>query len=1045
MNIYKTLENGIIIAEYEPKMAEAIARMWNMSNSSWGGESGITTASQIIEKHSAASNFNVYIAMDGEEAVGYCSLARFLQDADTLIINLLNVRPDYHGKKVGKELVLIALERTIELGYPRLDLYTWPGNTKAVPLYKKCGFLWEDKPDSTHLVNFMPTILKTGLFAKFFDETGCDWYKDSARNIEICPDGKIIDKFQIFDYSWKSSGKMLRVGYESSGRGMRLIETDDYLIELTAPNHELPFGISYDANFKIQNKSGKPLDIKITGINDGNISFDYIMTDSITGTKEFSAPFFVGQIDRPQDKKKLHPCVMSDITINGETVRFGMGIEAKFPLWVNLIHERRAAKLGVTAPCYINIKNSMPKDIKVSFDLPKNKIMEFSDLHVNAEITANGAASIKTSAVAASFGHTAEMVDFTIKSIQGETITFKHPLHIVSQGFTDAFSFEDFSGHVIVNGPWSLRLITSTHENFGWNMSKNSVILDHAITGQSSLRFGPPKFGKPYDDEFTLADATEIRKYAKGQDMVLEEDLISGKFPGLMVTRIFTLSASGIVSGRLEIKNIGKEPVNAQISNPMTMPMKYNTYFHYDGSISNNANGMLHGIESTETESLDENWIFEPKIDGRTVGICWPMDVKPEINFSQFAFNTDCGLLEAGQTYQTEAIELFFGIFETAFDFRDYARNTYSNIRPDISENIVVRANGHNPFIANKSDVCIELLNNRTDVLAGEIVLGSDGLFDRQVQKNELGELLESNSFKVNITRPDDGIGMMDMSLKLTGFEKTYRRILFVPEGEIEQSCTDGVFEVSNGIITFKGDPKYSEALFSLEMNGKEWLKHQHPHHSTFAWWNPFIGGIHSCLDEAGTAQTVKEPKTMSFCEVSDNFNNAWKGIESTVTITDQDEYKGIIIKSYYLTLPGLPVLCHFYEVENQTGQYVKDLTIATTILMQISEDLNSVYAEFIDEDKHSHRLRAGINDNGIGFKEMVKLMGDRQENFYAYTMNNYYTHYNCDNEQVSLWVASEICKENGGKFVSDPIFLLLSEKDFIAENFKDLGHIRFC
>ncbi|MFD0960511.1 hypothetical protein [Paenibacillus chungangensis] len=47
------------------------------------------------------------------------------------------------------------------MGWPRLDLFTWAGNTKAVPLYKKCGFFWEKKDDSVHLMNFIPTVLQT--------------------------------------------------------------------------------------------------------------------------------------------------------------------------------------------------------------------------------------------------------------------------------------------------------------------------------------------------------------------------------------------------------------------------------------------------------------------------------------------------------------------------------------------------------------------------------------------------------------------------------------------------------------------------------------------------------------------------------------------------------------------------------------------------------------------------------------------------------------------------------------------------------------------
>ena len=255
MKIYETLENGIQIVEYEDSLAATIADMWNRSNDAWGGGSGIKTASQVIARNAGAAHYNVYIAMAGEEAVGYCSLARYFGDADTLYISLLGVRPDYHGKKVGKALVLQCMERTMELGYSRIDLHTWSGNTSAVPLYKKCGYLWEDRPDSTHLVNFIPMILKTELFADFFKKA--DWYNHSTRSLDIVPDGVKMNNFEIFGYSWEMDGETLAVGFERTGRRMRLIETNDYRIELMANEHALAFGLDYTCTFTLKIKQAK--------------------------------------------------------------------------------------------------------------------------------------------------------------------------------------------------------------------------------------------------------------------------------------------------------------------------------------------------------------------------------------------------------------------------------------------------------------------------------------------------------------------------------------------------------------------------------------------------------------------------------------------------------------------------------------------------------------------------------------------------------------------------------------------------------------------
>jgi len=256
------IAGDVRIVEFNPSYAKGVADMWNRSADGWNGSARNRTEETVLREHENSSHLNVFLAVKGEEVIGYCSLDEYTHDEGALYINTLNVRPDYHGKKVGKLLVLTAVKRTIELGWPRLDLYTWPGNTKAIPLYKKCGFFWEKRDNTTHLMNFIPTVLKTGAISSFFETA--DWYDDSTRIIEIKPDGRRENKFDYFEYCWEKDGKKLRVEFERTGRGMRLIETDDYLISMTLLHgHEMVFGRSYKVAFDVVNKSGQPLNVAI--------------------------------------------------------------------------------------------------------------------------------------------------------------------------------------------------------------------------------------------------------------------------------------------------------------------------------------------------------------------------------------------------------------------------------------------------------------------------------------------------------------------------------------------------------------------------------------------------------------------------------------------------------------------------------------------------------------------------------------------------------------------------------------------------------------
>lgn len=195
----------IKIVKYDESYAARVAEMWNHSRDGWGGANTVDTEESILLRERNSTNIHTFLALEGDKVVGYCGFSEYRDDEGALYIPLLNVRDDYHGKKIGKQLLLTALEEAIHLKWPRLDLYTWPGNTKAVPLYKRCGFFWEERDDTTHLMNFMPTVLHTEAVADFFKDA--NWYDISTREIEVKPDGRVENEFHYYEYAWKKKIK----------------------------------------------------------------------------------------------------------------------------------------------------------------------------------------------------------------------------------------------------------------------------------------------------------------------------------------------------------------------------------------------------------------------------------------------------------------------------------------------------------------------------------------------------------------------------------------------------------------------------------------------------------------------------------------------------------------------------------------------------------------------------------------------------------------------------------------------------------------------
>ncbi|MCL2708845.1 MAG: GNAT family N-acetyltransferase, partial [Defluviitaleaceae bacterium] len=508
MHIYETLENGVNIVEFEPGMAQAVADMWNQSWESWGGESAIQTAANVLSDVCGGAYKNVFVAEKDGEALGFASLSVYYADSDALYLHVLNVRPDWHGAKLGKALVLKCVNRTIELGYPRLDIHTWPGNTKAVPVYKKCGYMWEDRVDSTHLVNFIPTVLKTEACAYFFENA--DWYADSARTIEIVPDGVKENKFELFKYSWEKDGRRLSAGFERTGRRLRLLETDDYRVELIAESHELAFGLEYDCSFVAVNKSGAPLNIKISGNDDKNVSLKYDAEGDVIGSRSFDARFFVGEIDEPQDIWRPHPCVQAEVLINGKSALFGLGIETKWPAGLSVDELKRICVPGAEYDCFFNITSALRQNAKIKIKLPeRNRVVGFDFCEREIDVEALGRVSFKARAASEGYGHEAASVEYEVVLADGREVRYKRPYHFVSRGLCGAFHYESETGYSISSGPWQLTL--GKNGAYAWS--------NHATGSIRAPGYPIGQLGRPYSDEFTRMKPVSVKYEISGDSV----------------------------------------------------------------------------------------------------------------------------------------------------------------------------------------------------------------------------------------------------------------------------------------------------------------------------------------------------------------------------------------------------------------------------------------------------------------------------------------------------------------------------------------------
>jgi ribosomal protein S18 acetylase RimI-like enzyme len=93
-----------------------------------------------------ANNFPQFVALDGNEVIGWCEAIPHWTSALKHRASLgIGVLTRYRGQGIGKALLLTCIAKAQELGVKRIDLEVRADNIDAIRLYKRAGFVVEGR------------------------------------------------------------------------------------------------------------------------------------------------------------------------------------------------------------------------------------------------------------------------------------------------------------------------------------------------------------------------------------------------------------------------------------------------------------------------------------------------------------------------------------------------------------------------------------------------------------------------------------------------------------------------------------------------------------------------------------------------------------------------------------------------------------------------------------------------------------------------------------------------------------------------------------
>lgn len=1033
------------IIKYKETFAKAIAEMWRKSANGWSGKYSDMTEEKVIKELNDSSRVTTFLIEKENEVLGYCDIRKYCTDA--LEIKLLNTRYDYHGKGIGKTLVLKAIEETAVQGYPRLDLMTWAGNEKSIPLYKKCGFFFISGDSMIYLTSFIPYVLTTEAVAEFFNEV--DWYKDLKREIDMEPDGVNDENgFCKYEYKWEKNEKFLRMQFEKSGRGLTLLETDDYIFSSKIPEQQLVFGQSYTATYEVVNKTGKQLEIEMKGISNKHISIHVDMKKTVIERTEFEVPFFVEQCDEQIDSDKTHPVVATEIIINGKKANFKIGVKPASPILLQMRGTDAAAAFAnresyknSNTKMYLDIGNNFDDEATFNFYLDDNDDIEFLNKGFEVSLMPNEKKSLEINCTIKNFHFYDEAIEVIATFRDGRKLEIKQRLTSVFKGREGKFFGEEKDYFVIVNGPFSAKLNKANNRIFLRVFENDNVYEVNRVT----LNY--VKIVKPCLVEFDSKVAKKVVSYEEGDSIIMKAVYTATEIENIEIVVVIKLSASGICEYYYEIFN--QSTVGS--SNPISI---------LQGAYQKMANGVMpihskfvnicdrnyESIEHFNVNELTENWLFSSSKDV-TRAMWWDPILKPKLDEWFLSFEHHISVLQPNTTVTTKPIKIALNTFKEWRECRDFVHKKSCWADEHLTDDLEITINEGNPFV--KDELIVNVIEHKQKFLCGDFTARSKNTGESKKVALSSNDQLTKADLSIDL-KNDYTIDVIQTEYETTALimEKSFA-VIKRKDTSVEKLILkeDGkrVYSFDNGLIKMKLSPEFSPGLCSLKIHDIEYLESAFPSAKAKSWYNPWVGGIYTAPEGLDTRSLLQEKVNCEFTTLTDQFQNEWQGIKTSLQVTLNEHYKGLQVDNYFLTLPGASVLCHIAEVFQNTGTYMNDELFETGHFFSINGELLKNYLQFTNEIGDRRKYKIGTDLSTL-FIDRPVLIGNKEIDTKLQLFTNYHKvkpWFPINQLDASCFIFENITLGNKERTFTTPSFYVFTN-EFIEERFLNLSNIVF-
>ena len=954
----KKQKSTVEIRKFQNEDAQKLAELFNSFDREGLWPGGFTkgvpfTAERVLSTFPAGfKNICILIATCQSVFTGVCSLHPHAEDVEAAYIGVFGVHPDYLGKGHGKALILKAIKMAADSGLRRVDLNTWAGNMRAVPLYKKSGMFWVPET-SVYMQDFVPGIINFPLAREFLK--GHNWYSSQIRKLELVPDEFKLEETEVYPYEFAEGKDHLKVWVDRHGRSImgidRVVSNKRLRVVCRLEDPMVIAGVEHELVMEITNGAGSSLHGSVFLSGFEGMDFTSHPPESFTIENGKSLKLRAKLVVRPEtdvpDVSRKQKTIKASLILNGELIPFEVGVRVLPLLEFKTFPETMTLMPGATGNIQINLFNNSREHFRGRvFVIDENSQLSLSETVKPVSIPAKS--------------HSGFSIGIRIPETQPTTAI---PLQLFAKGEIKGTSIVTRTESVFVKCLRPGGIVASTEKR---DQGKIVVIENEDLVAQVQLRgalldiayksglrgrqkvlirggfgVGPPfGFTKPIDYEY------EIQRRPESLELVL-----SGwhpEKPGIKLMRALTFYAgTAIIKEQIRIANMNPDvayDLNVRIGGSsstrnvftMVVPLK---------DTAEHEMIMFPASESdlpTDPSDYRESWVcFQSQAQGFSLGQIWSNERLSKIRFGeQTLFNPEyaLGQVKPGQTTCTS--ESYY-VIERG-NWQTIRRKWQSMIEKKIrfSEgpvestplfNIRLAENMLHDTAALKTK--LEVVNLRNKEATGKIVLVPPKDWKILPSEIDLPKTTASSSFSADVSLHPPAkakLGVHSGALDFYTDRQVVRfpldvGLLSAPPKRRVSTLHDRekgkqVVKVSNGLLEFKASAEFAGCLYFLSREDEvNQLSSSFPRIGTKVFLQNYSGGVRALYLGEGF-DFEKSKSHQEHYETDIIKEDRWKGVRFNFESENQEQLKGVLGAVSYLTLPSSNIVKIKRQFQNPTA-----------------------------------------------------------------------------------------------------------------------------